>query len=73
MPSTSTVLAECTESVIVPRKQAQMLLESPGRAHVASTQCKMFCEAFAKQVREEAYVISKARDMLNTLIVMQSK
>ncbi len=73
LASTSTVLAECTESVIVPRKQAQMLLESLGRAHLASTQCKMFCEAFANQFREEADVISKARGMLKTLIVMQSK
>ncbi len=50
-----------------------MLLESPGRAHLASTQCKMFCEAFASQLKEEADAISKARGMLKTLIVMQSK
>ena len=67
------MLAETVESVVVPMKQAQMLLESLGRAHLASTQCKMFCEAFANQFREEANVISKARDMLKTLIVMQSK
>ena len=71
--SSSTVLAETIESVVVPIKQAQMLLESLGRAHLASTQCKMFCEAFANQFREEADVISKARGMLKTLIVMQSK
>ena len=66
------MLAETIESVVVPIKQAQMLLESPGRAHLASTQCKMFCEAFAIQFREEGDVISKARGMLKSLIVMQS-
>jgi hypothetical protein len=71
--SSSTVLAETVPSVVVPIKQAQMLLESLGRAQLASTQCKLFCEAFATQFKEEGDVISKARDMLKTLIVMQNK